>query len=98
MNRLRQLETFARAGWCARGVVYCLLAFFALSSSGASDASPQGVFRYVRDMPGGAWLLAFLALGLALYGAYRLYGAALNSEESRHPWPPHSPSPSLKCR
>ncbi len=80
MNRIRRLETFARAGWCARGVVYCLLAFFALSGAGASDASPQGVFRSVRDMPGGNLLLILLAAGLALYGAYRLYGAALDSE------------------
>jgi len=80
MNRLRRLETFARAGWLARGVVYCLLAYIALTSAGASDASPQGVFRSVRDMPGGSVLLIMLAIGLALYGAYRLYGAALDSE------------------
>lgn len=80
MNRLRRLETFARAGWCARGVVYCLLATFALTGAGASDASPQGVFRSVRDMPGGSVWLSLLAAGLALYGAYRLYGAALDSE------------------
>lgn len=80
MNRLRHLETFARAGWCARGVVYCLLAYFALTGAGASDASPQGVFRSVRDMPAGSLLLLLLAIGLALYGAYRVYGAALDSE------------------
>lgn len=80
MNRLRSLETFARTGWLARGIVYCLLAYIALSSAGAADASPQGVFRSVRDMPGGSVLLILLAIGLALYGAYRLYGAALDSE------------------
>ncbi|MGV3730546.1 MAG: DUF1206 domain-containing protein [Sphingopyxis sp.] len=80
MNRLRRLETFARAGWCARGVVYCQLAFFALTSANASEASPQGVFRAVKDMAGGPYLLGLLALGLALYGAYRLYGAALDSD------------------
>lgn len=80
MNRLRRLETFARAGWLARGIVYCLLAYIALSSAGASDAGPQGAFRSVRDMPAGSILLILLAIGLALYGAYRLYGAALDSE------------------
>lgn len=80
MNRLRHLETFARIGWCARAIVYCLLAAFALTGAGASDASPQGVFRSVRDMPGGIVLLLLLSAGLALYGAYRLYGAALDSE------------------
>lgn len=80
MNGLRRLETFARTGWFARGVVYCLLALFAITGSGGSDPSPQGVFRSVRDMPVGALLLALLALGLALYGAYRLYGAVLDVE------------------
>jgi hypothetical protein len=80
MNRLRRLETFARAGWLARGVVYCLLAYIALTSAGASEATPQGVFQSIREMPGGTILLVLLALGLALYGAYRLYGAALDSD------------------
>jgi hypothetical protein len=80
MNKLRRLETFARTGWFARGVVYCLLASIALSGSAAGDASPQAVFRSVRDMPAGTLLLALLAMGLALYGAYRLYGAARDSE------------------
>lgn len=80
MKNIRRLETFARIGWCARGVVYCLLAFFALTGAGASDASPQGVFRSVHAMPGGPILLTLLAFGLALYGAYRLYGAALDSD------------------
>lgn len=80
IDRLRRLETFARAGWFARGVVYCLLAFFALNGAGGSQASPQGVFLAVRDAQGGTVLLILLALGLALYGAYRLYGAALDTE------------------
>ena len=80
MNRLR-LETFARVGWFARGTVYCLLAWIALTGSSATDASPQAVFRSVRDMPAGPLLLILLALGLALYGTYRLYGAALDSED-----------------
>jgi hypothetical protein len=80
IDRMRQLETFARAGWFARGVVYCLLAYLALTGAGASDASPQGVFRSVQEMPAGSWLLGLLAIGLALYGAYRIFSAALDSE------------------
>lgn len=80
MNRLRRLETFARAGWLARGFVYCLLAWIALTGAGSTEATPQGVFRSVREMPGGAILLILLALGLSFYGAYRLYGAALDSD------------------
>ena len=81
IDKMTKLQTFARAGWFARGVVYCLLGVLALTGTGASDASPQGVFRSVQDMPGGPWLLGLLALGLALYGAYRLYSAAFDSED-----------------
>lgn len=80
IDRLRRLETFARAGWFARGVVYCLLAYFAISGAGSSEASPQGVFRAIGDSQGGMVLLILLAVGLAFYGAYRLYGAVLDSE------------------
>ena len=80
IDKARQLETFARAGWFARGVVYCLLGYLAIVGTGSSDASPQGVLRSVQDMPAGAWLLGLLALGLAFYGVYRLYGAALDTE------------------
>jgi len=80
MERLGRLETFARTGWFARGVVYCLLACIAITGSDGDDTSPQGVFRSVRGMPAGAILLALLAVGLALYGAYRIYGAVLDSE------------------
>lgn len=80
IDRLRRLETFARAGWFARGVVYCLLAYFAINGAGGSEASPQGVFNAISETRGGSVLLILLAAGLALYGAYRLYGAALDSE------------------
>lgn len=81
IDKARQLETFARAGWFARGVVYCLLASLALTGAGASDASPQGVFRSVQDMPAGTWALGLLAIGLAFYGVYRLYSAAMDTED-----------------
>lgn len=80
IDKLRRLDTFARTGWFARGVVYCLLALIALTGANASEASPEGVFRAVYNMPGGPVLLVLLAVGVALYGAYRLYGAALDSE------------------
>lgn len=80
MNAIRRLETFARAGYLARGVVYCLLGLFALTTAGAGSEGTDGVFAAVRDAPLGVPLLLLLAIGLAGYGVFRLYGAAVDLE------------------
>ncbi|MEG4930216.1 DUF1206 domain-containing protein [Microcoleus sp. F10-B2] len=79
-SSLRRLETVARAGWLARGIVYCLLAYLAFTAAGSSQASPQGVFQTVRASSGGAAILTLLAVGLGFYGVYRLYSAAFDIE------------------
>ena len=79
MNAIRRLETFARAGYLARGIVYCLLGYFALTTAGGSEGT-TGVFAAVRDAPLGTALLLVLALGLAGYGVFRLYGATVDLE------------------
>lgn len=83
MNKLRQLETFARAGWFARGVVYTLLGYLAIAT-GSRNEGAVGVLQHVREMPAGKTLLVLLAIGLAFYGAYRLYGAGMDSEGHGH--------------
>lgn len=79
MDRLRRLETFARAGWFARGVVYLLLAYLAFAT-GTRDEGTVGVLRYVQTMPAGGILLTLLAVGLCFYGIYRLHCALFDGE------------------
>lgn len=74
MQAVARLEKFARAGFLARGIVYILLGYFALATSGGQDAT--GVLQQIRDMTGGPLLLALVGIGLAGYGIFRLYGAA----------------------
>jgi hypothetical protein len=76
MNRLRRVETFARLGYLARGVVYVLLGYLAFASSRAK--SPTNVLAEIKDMPAGEPILLLVGIGLAFYGLFRLYGAALN--------------------
>lgn len=80
MNQLRQLETFARAGWFARGVVYGLLGYLAIATGRGGANGPNAVFDHIREMPAGSALLLLLIIGLTFYGAFRLYGAAMDSE------------------
>lgn len=85
MDRIRRIESFARAGYLARGIVYILLSYFALTTANVEDG-PTGIFREILDSPGGTFLLVLLGLGLAGYGIFRMYGAALNLEGKGSDW------------
>jgi len=76
LNRLRRVETFARLGYLARGIVYILLGYLALASS--RSKSPTNVLGEIKDSSFGTPALVIVGIGLALYGLYRLNGAALN--------------------
>ena len=76
MNRMRRLETWARLGYAARGLVYLMLGWIALSSGEALSTSET--VQAIAELPGGVPLLALLTLGLFGYGLYKLYTAALD--------------------
>ena len=79
MERIRRLETWARLGYVARGFVYLLLGWIALSSGRALSTSET--VQAVDDLPGGAALLAPLTIGLFGYGLFKLYTAALDLDD-----------------
>ena len=76
MERIRRIETWARLGYAARGLVYVLLGWIALSSGRA--LSTGETVKAAGDLPGGAPLLAILAVGLFGYGLYKIYSAILD--------------------
>lgn len=76
MERIRQLETWARLGYAARGIVYLVLGWIALSSGKAMSTSET--VQAIDELPGGGPLLAVLTVGLFGYGLYKLYTAALD--------------------
>ncbi len=82
MERIRRLETWARLGYAARGIVYLVLGWIALSSGKAMSTSET--VRAVDDLPGGGPLLALLTVGLFGYGLYKLYTAALDLDNEGH--------------
>lgn len=95
-NPLRRLSTdhpavvkVGRIGWLAKGVVYVVAGFLALSvaaqASGWTDApvsdqgeaSPTGAIKTVAASTGGTALLWLLAAGMLLYAAWRVVSALL---------------------
>jgi hypothetical protein len=78
MNRVRRIETWARAGYAARGLVYILLGWIALSSGralGTGDAVQE-----MGDLPLGGLILPVLAAGLFGYGLYKIYAGLADIE------------------
>ena len=79
MERIRRLETWARLGYAARGIVYLVLGWIAISSGKAMSTSET--VQAVDDLPGGGPVLAILVFGLFGYGLYKLYTAALDLDD-----------------
>lgn len=73
MSRITNIQTFARAGYLGRAVVYGLTGYLTLST--ASSKGATGVLEEVEKMSGGQVLLALLGIGLLGYGIFRLFGA-----------------------
>lgn len=76
-ERLARVETFARAGHAARGVVYVLLGYLALTTAGGGQDTTT-VLLEIQEMPAGTPLLILVGLGLLGWGIFRLYGAIVD--------------------
>lgn len=79
MTPLLRLETFARAGFAARGLLYLALGYFALVTTGGTEAS--SIMERLDRAPAGNWLVAALALGLFGYGLFRIVGGVLDLDD-----------------
>ncbi|NNE12588.1 MAG: DUF1206 domain-containing protein [Ilumatobacter sp.] len=75
------LETLAKVGWVAKGIVYMLMGAtatqIARQESSDDDASPSGALNRVMEQPGGRVLLGVLAAGLILYSLWRVLSVAV---------------------
>jgi hypothetical protein len=72
VDKSEKFSWFVRLGYAARGLLYIVIGYLALSSSG-HDKSQRGAMDYVRDtMPGGTALLYLTAAGLLGYALYKL--------------------------
>lgn len=69
------IENFARFGYAAKGVVYCLLGILAVTAafgSGSTDnTDKENILSLIMGQPFGKFLLAVVAIGLSGYAMWR---------------------------
>ena len=70
VDKSEKFRWLVRLGYAARGMVYVLIGYLALSAPG-DDTGPEGAFNYLQNVPLGAPLLYLAALGLLGYALYR---------------------------
>ncbi len=73
---LKRLELWARLGYAARGFVYLLLGWIALSTGRA--LSTNDAVAEVEKLPVSSLLLPLLAAGLFGYALFKIYSAAVD--------------------
>ncbi|MXO64538.1 DUF1206 domain-containing protein [Altericroceibacterium endophyticum] len=69
VDKSEKFRWLIRLGFAARGLVYVLLGYLALSTRGSEGA--KGVFDYLQEVPLGTPILYLAALGLISYALYR---------------------------
>ena len=76
VNQRNWLNGIARAGLISKGMVYLtlgVLAFMSAYEIGGhnTNADRKGAFSFIKEAPGGIWLLGFLSIGLICYSLWR---------------------------
>lgn len=80
VDKSQEFALLIRVGYVARGVVYVLLGYLALSSAHQTSAGPQASFDFLQDVPLGSAVLYVTAVGLLAYALYKLIAALSDLE------------------
>ena len=79
VDKSEKFRWLVRLGYAARGLVYLMIGYLALSRPGG-DKGPEGAFDYLHDMPLGVPLLYLSAIGLLAYALYKFCSALFDVE------------------
>lgn len=80
VDKSEKFTWLVRLGYAARGLVYILLGYLALSTAGKAGEGQTAVFDLIQDVPLGTPLLYLVAVGLLGYAAFKLMDAATDLE------------------
>ena len=82
--QVEHIAMLARVGYLARAIVYFALGYLTLATGEAEGTT--SVLDPLAEVPGGNALMVLLAIGLAAYGLFRLYGAWVDLENDGDEW------------
>lgn len=80
VDKSRGFITLVRLGYAARGLVYILLGYLALTTEVKAKEGPSSAFDYLQEVPLGSVVLWAAALGLLSYAAFKFLSAIANIE------------------
>ena len=86
VDKSRGFITLVRLGYAARGVVYVLLGYLALSTRTKAKEGASSAFDYLQEVPLGSVMLWLVALGLVAYSAFKFLSAIANIENRESDW------------
>ena len=80
VDKSEKFSWLVRLGYAARGVVYLLLGYLAISTAGKAEDGQSAVFDLIQDVPLGTPMLYLVAIGLLAYAAFKFIDAASDLE------------------
>ncbi len=80
VDKSEKFSWLVRLGYFARGIVYVLLGYIALSTAGKAEDGQAAVFDLLQDIPMGTAILYLVAIGLLAYAAFKAIDAATDIE------------------
>lgn len=87
VDKSEKVVWLARVGFAARGLVYVLLGYLALTAEKSDiDDGAGDIFRVLNAIPGGPVVLYVAAAGLLGYAMYRLSAALFDIERKGTSW------------
>lgn len=75
VDKSEKFEWLVRLGYAARGLVYLVLGYLALTTAGEAQGGGTAVFDRIQDVPLGTVVLWLMAIGLLAYAAFRYISA-----------------------
>ena len=75
VDNSEKFRWLVRLGYAARGVVYLVLGYLALTTANAARDGGDAVFDLLRDVPMGTVLLWLMAVGLLAYALFKIISA-----------------------
>lgn len=85
MDHKDAIQTFARVGYAAKGIVYILIGGIAAGAAMGSGAAgdSRDAMNAVNDKPFGKFMLAAIGIGLLFYVFWRWYSGIANPEDRK---------------